>query len=140
MKVKIKKTHLHAKIPSYSKPGDAGMDLTAVEIIENTSFQVTYNLGIAVEIPENHVALIFPRSSIRNTELELSNSVGVIDSGFRGTIQATFNKLSGLDSVAYKVSDRVAQMIIIPYPQIEFEEVDELSSTERGEGGFGSTN
>jgi dUTP pyrophosphatase len=139
MNVKIKKTHPHAVIPKYAKPGDAGMDLTAVRIISNLSFEVTYDLGIALEIPEGYVALIFPRSSIRNKELLLSNSVGVIDSGYRGNIQATFVKTNGLDSLKYEPGERVAQLIIVPYPQIEFTEVDELSSTDRGEGGFGST-
>jgi len=71
--------------------------------------------------------------------LNLSNSVGVIDSGYRGELQATFKKTNGLDSLAYKVGDRIAQIMIIPHPPIEFDEVDELSDTERGDGGFGST-
>ena len=139
MKVKIKKLHKNAVIPKYAKSGDAGMDLTAVDIIENTTFQVTYDLGISVEIPEGFVGLVFPRSSIRNKELILSNSVGVIDSGYRGNIQATFIKTNGLDSNKYYVHERVAQLLIIPYPQIEFEEVEELSETERGAGGYGSS-
>ena len=69
----------------------------------------------------------------------LSNCVGVCDSGYRGELQATFKKTNGLDSLSYKVGDRIAQIMIIPYPQIQFEEVEELSNTERGEGGFGST-
>lgn len=140
MKVKIKKLSSDAVIPSYAKPGDAGMDLTAVRKTSNTSFNCTYDTGITVEIPNGYVGLVFPRSSIRNKELILSNSVGVIDSGYRGSIQATFNKLNRLDSIDYKVGDKIAQLIIIPYPKIEFEEVDELSETERGTGGFGSTN
>jgi dUTP pyrophosphatase len=73
--------------------------------------------------------------------LMLSNCVGVIDSGYRGELQATFNKINN-DSVSendYKVGDRIAQIMIIPHPEVEFEEADELSDTERGEGGFGST-
>ena len=140
MVVKFKKLSPLAVIPRYSKPGDAGMDLTATSKISNTTFQCTYGIGISVEIPEGYVGLVFPRSSIRNTELILSNSVGVIDSGYRGEIQATFIKTNGLDSWDYKVGDRIAQLIIIPYPQIEFEEVVELSQTDRGTGGFGSTN
>lgn len=139
MQIKIKKLHKDAVIPSYSKPGDAGLDITAVAKISNTSFECTYSTGIAVEIPRGYVGLVFPRSSIKNKELSLSNSVGVIDSGYRGDIQFTFNKLNGLDSIDYKVGDRIAQLIIIPYPQIEFLEVDELSTTERGDGGFGSS-
>ena len=139
MKVKIKKTHPDAIIPKYAKSGDAGMDLVATSIISNTTFDVTYGLGIALEIPKGFVGLVFPRSSIRKYELLLSNSVGVIDSGYRGELQATFKKENGLDSLAYKVGDRVCQIMIIPHPEIEFEEVNELNNTERGEGGFGST-
>ena len=138
MKIKIKKLHPSAIIPSYAKAGDAGLDLT-ITTIKDESFQVTYGFGIALEIPEGYVGLVFPRSSIKKTELILSNSVGVIDSGYRGELQATFKKTNGLDSLSYKVGDRIAQIMIVPYPQIQFEEVEELSNTERGEGGFGST-
>jgi len=139
MKVKIKKVHSDAVKPKYAKESDAGMDLVATSIIENTSFQITYGLGIAMEIPDGMVGLVFPRSSIRNTELMLSNSVGVIDAGYRGELQATFNKLNGLDSVSYKVGERIAQIIIVPHPIIQIVEVDELSESSRGIGGFGST-
>jgi dUTP pyrophosphatase len=139
MKVKIKKLHPNAVKPKYAKESDAGMDLVATSIIENTSFQITYGMGIALEIPDGFMGLIFPRSSIRNTELILSNSVGVVDAGYRGELQATFNKLNGLDSLSYKVGDRIAQIIIVPHPIIQIVEVDELSESSRGIGGFGST-
>jgi len=138
-KVKIKKLDPNAVIPKYSKDGDAGMDLTITDIKENTSFSITYGFGIAIEIPKGYVGLIFPRSSVRNQDLILSNCVGVIDSGYRGELQATFKKTQGLDSFSYNVGDRGAQIMIIPYPQIEFVETDNLSDTERGAGGFGST-
>ena len=137
--VKVKKLHPNAVIPSYSKVGDAGMDLTITREIENTTFAVSYGFGIAMEIPKGYVGLVFPRSSIRNQDLILSNCVGVIDSGYRGELQATFKKTNGLDSFKYKVGERGAQIIILPYPQIFMTEVPELSTTERGEGGFGST-
>jgi dUTP pyrophosphatase len=137
--IKVKKLHPNAVIPSYSKVGDAGMDLTITSEIENTTFSVSYGFGIAMEIPKNYVGLVFPRSSVRNQELVLSNCVGVIDSGYRGELQATFKKTQGLDSIKYKVGDRGAQIIILPYPQIKMVESDELSDTERGSGGFGST-
>lgn len=152
MEVKIKKLKPNAVIPSYAKDGDAGMDLVATEVIKDTPEQITYGTGIAVEIPKGFVGLVFPRSSVRKTGLQLSNSVGVIDSGYRGEIQATFNKIFGGDRFYdetkiteitsndfYKVGDRIAQIMIIPYPPIQFMEVDELSDSERGEGGFGST-
>ena len=136
MKLRIKKLNPNAVIPTYAKDGDAGMDVVATRIINERLDSITYGTDIALEIPEGFVGLIFPRSSIRKTDLILSNSVGVIDSGYRGEIQATF-KRSGV--YAYAVGDRGAQIMIIPHPPIEFEEVDELSDTERGDGGFGST-
>jgi dUTP pyrophosphatase len=152
MEVRIKKLHPNAVIPTYAKPGDAGMDLVATSIISDTPEQITYGMGIALEIPEGFVGLIFPRSSVRKTGLQLSNSVGVCDSGYRGELQATFNKIFGSERMYdevkikeiqsneyYKVGDRIAQIMIIPHPPIEFVEVDELSDSERGEGGFGST-
>ena len=137
--VKVKKLDPNAVIPSYSKVGDAGMDLTITKEIENTTFSVSYGFGIAMEIPKGYVGLVFPRSSVRNQDLILSNCVGVIDSGYRGELQATFKKTQGLDSVKYKVGERGAQIIILPYPTIYMTEVPELSDTERGSGGFGST-
>ena len=137
--VKVKKLDSNAVIPSYSKVGDAGMDLTITKEIENTSFSVSYGFGIAMEIPKGYVGLVFPRSSVRNQDLILSNCVGVIDSGYRGELQATFKKTQGLDSIKYKVGERGAQIIILPYPTIYMTEVPELSDTERGSGGFGST-
>jgi dUTP pyrophosphatase len=137
--VKVKKLDSNAVVPSYSKVGDAGMDLTITREIENTSFSVSYGFGIAMEIPKGFVGLVFPRSSVRNQELVLSNCVGVIDSGYRGELQATFKKTNGLDSLKYKVGERGAQIIILPYPQVFMTEVPELSDSERGEGGFGST-
>ena len=141
MKVQIKKLNENAVIPSYAKSGDAGMDLVATSIISETDTQITFGIGLALEIPFGFVGLIFPRSSVRKTRLMLSNCVGVVDSGYRGELQATFNKVNQ-NSIAendYKVGDRIAQIMIIPHPPIEFEEADELSDTERGEGGFGST-
>ena len=139
MRTYIKKLHPNAVIPTYAKQGDAGMDLVATEIINEEVFQITYGIGLAMEIPEGFVGLIFPRSSIRKTDLSLTNCVGVIDSGYRGELQATFRKERGVVSKKYEVGDRIAQIMIIPHPDVTFIETDELSSTERGDGGFGST-
>ena len=140
MKVKIKKIHKDAIIPKYAKQGDAALDLIAVtkEIIDKGDFGfIHYGIGLAFEIPEGYVGLIFPRSSISNTGAILSNSVGVIDSGYRGEISARFKQISG--TIEYNIGDKIAQIIIIPYPSIELEEVEELSSSERGNGSYGST-
>jgi dUTP pyrophosphatase len=137
--VKIKKLHNNAVIPKYAKSGDAGLDLVATEIINKDAFQITYGTGLAMEIPAGYVGLVFPRSSIRKYDLSLTNCVGVIDSGYRGEIQATFRRHKGVASTDYEVGDKIAQIIIVPYPSIEFIETDELSETERGTGGFGSS-
>ena len=142
MLIRIKKLNPSEVIPTYAKDGDAGMDMVATRIINETLDSITYGTDIALEIPKGFVGLVFPRSSIRKTGLHLSNSVGVIDSGYRGEIQATFKKIQGITNDElenYKVGDRICQIMIIPYPPIEFKEVDELTNTERGEGGFGST-
>lgn len=139
MKVKIKKVYSDAVIPKYARPGDAAVDLVAIQkVVDHEKNQITYDTGLAFEIPENHVGLLFPRSSICKTSLSLSNAVGVIDSSFRGTVKFVFNKIQLLGNEYYE-GDRVGQLIIMPYPSIEFEEVEELSNTERQGGGFGST-
>lgn len=141
MKVKMKKLHPDAVIPQYAKAGDAGLDLTATTKKNNGS-QVVYGTGLAVEIPEGFVGLIFPRSSISKKDLTLSNSVGVVDSGYRGEIMFKFNHINDSElfgAEEYEIGDRIGQMIIMPYPNIELVETDELSSTERGTGGFGSS-
>ena len=139
MKVKIKKLHKDAVIPRYAKSGDAAMDLTAVSMVVNDSI-ITYGTGLSMEIPEGYVGLIFPRSSIYKTDLYLTNSVGVIDSGYRGEIMAKFALTESSQwAMSYNIGDRFAQIMILPYPQIEFEEVEDLSETDRSTGGFGST-
>ena len=138
MKVRIKRLHPDAVIPKYAKAGDAGMDLTAVETEREWDI-VTYKTGLAVEIPKGHVGLLFPRSSVYKTSMTLSNCVGVIDSGYRGEVMLKFRDQHRDHSNAYDVGDRVGQLIIMPYPQVEFEEVENLSSTDRGSGGYGST-
>ena len=147
MKVKIKKLNEGAKVPSYSKEGDAGLDFTAVEISRDNVGNITYHTGLAIEIPEGYVGLLFPRSSVSKKQQFLTNGVGVIDSSYRGEIMAKFKPVMGsyetilelFESNEYEIGDRVVQLLIIPYPQIELEEVEELSDTERGHGRFGST-
>ena len=161
MKVLFKKLVPEAKKPKFGKQGDAGADLVATSIDFSREHQIVYGTGLAVEIPEGMVGLVFPRSSIRNTDLSLSNSVGVIDSGYRGEIMVTFNLRMGhivaqeleiaetLEDLsgevfdtpydAYEIGDRIAQLVIIPVPLVKYTEVDELSETERGTDGHGST-
>jgi dUTP pyrophosphatase len=138
LELKIKKLHPDAVIPCYAKAGDAGMDLVAVsEKWNEQNTMVTYDTGLSIEIPEGYVGLLFPRSSVSKTTLNLANSVGVIDSGYRGPLMLKFRYLEEGD--VYEVGDRVAQLVIMKLPFVEIIEVSELSSSERGEGGFGST-
>jgi len=141
MKVNIKKLNPNAVIPAYAKSGDAGMDLTAIDLEYDKTYDCfIYKTGLAVEIPEGYVGLIFPRSSNRKTGAYMANHVGVIDSGYRGEIMVTFKNRDFHNWTApYEVNDRIAQLIILPYPNIEFNVVFDLSETERGEGGHGST-
>ena len=144
VRVNIKKLHPDAVIPTYAKPGDAGMDLYAVDVsqhIDSITDEVTkiiIDSGISFEIPEGFVGLVFPRSSIQSTGLRLTNCVGVIDSGYRGPVKAIFDVKDPSLSY-YEKGDRFAQIMILPYPQVVFVESEELSETERGSGGFGST-
>lgn len=137
--VKIKKLHPDAKVPKYAKPGDAGMDLTAVSKDWDMEHGVlVFGTGIAIEIPEGCVGLIFPRSSQFKTNLTLSNHVGVIDSGYRGEIKFMFYPGSR-PTKNFNVGDRIGQIVVIPYPEVKFEEVEELSESVRGDSGFGSS-
>ncbi len=145
MKIKFKKIHEDAVLPKYASDGDAGMDLVTVTDAKIKDKYIEYKFGLAVEIPDGHVGLIFPRSSISKTDLSLCNSVGVIDSKYRGEIAARFDydisntcyEPARLEK--YKKGDRIAQLIVMPYPKIETEWSDELTETIRGNGGFGST-
>lgn len=147
--LKIRKVHPAAVVPRYAKPGDAGMDLTAVsaEFVEPRKIKVDF--GIQMEIPEGHVGLIFPRSSVQKTFCRLSNSVGVIDSGYRGNVMAVFDVLDvcpegETDALVaaeklYAPGMRCAQIIVMPYPHVNVEVAETLSETERGAGGYGSS-
>lgn len=142
MEIKIKRLHPDAVIPSYANETDAGLDLTAVTYsYDEKTESHSYGTGLAFEIPEGYVGLIFPRSSIYKKDTFLSNCVGVIDSGYRGEVSFKFKTLAPFfeEPNTYDVGDRIGQMIIMPYPKIQFVEVDELSQSDRGENGYGST-
>ena len=159
MEVKIKRLVEDAVIPTYAHDTDAGLDLvaTSYEYKENIDCHV-YGTGLAVEIPEGYVGLIYPRSSNRKTDAYMCNHVGVIDSGYRGEVMISFKlRDSNIKSISqifepyevghkiaqlikpYEVGDKVAQLIIMPYPKIKFVEVDKLSDSDRGENGHGSS-
>lgn len=139
MKIKIKKLDPKAIIPKYAKEGDAGLDLTAISKKMDKQGNIVYGTGLAMEIPEGYVGLVFPRSSNSKTDLYLTNHVGVIDSGYRGEIMFKYRAL-GFKNPAYTLGDRIGQIVIISHPYIQFIETNEqLSSSERSATGFGSS-
>ena len=139
--VKFKKLDPRAAAPIRATDGSAGWDLTAVGSVSFNLDKdiITYGTGLAVEIPKGYVGLLFPRSSIDGRSLMLTNSVGIIDSDYRGEILMKYKRRYHEDAKYYAVGDRVGQLIIIPYPQVIFVESDTLSETARGTGGYGST-
>jgi dUTP pyrophosphatase len=165
MKLKIKRLNKKAVLPSYAHQGDAGLDLTATSRVFDEFGNVSYGTGLAISVPEGHVGLLFSRSSNCKKDLLLNNAVGVLDSSYTGEVffkykpSAVFSDKTGKlgsDSLfaetielpikenwmtpqIYEIGDRIGQLIIIPYPTMEIEEVEELSTTERGTDGFGST-
>lgn len=136
--INIKKTNELAIIPKYAHSTDAGMDLVAVSMNETDKY-IEYDTGIALEIPNGYVGLVFPRSSVSKLDLVQANSVGVIDSSYRNSIKVRFKKLKDNGVCIYVPGERIAQLIILPYPMIGFNEVEKLSDSDRGLGGFGST-
>lgn len=172
MNVKIKKLSDDAVIPSYAHDGDCGMDIVATRKWIDDYGNICYGTDLAFEIPEGYAMFIFPRSSLSKYDLSLCNSVGILDSTYRGELifkftpslaLGTSNEYEDPETVeesttiipgynpyvnpsvnyyefnTYEVGEKIGQIVIMPYPQINFVEVDELSATERGEGGFGST-
>ena len=137
MKINIKKLSSLAVSPWKAHLTDAGFDLYATSKHYDENGNVVYGCGLAFEIPEGYMGLVFPRSSNAKKSLLLSNSVGVIDAGYRGEVTAKFKKL--YPGEEYKIGERFAQLIILPIPSVVFNLVNELSDSERGTGGYGST-
>ena len=132
-----------AILPTYGSAYAAGADLYA--LIEGESLMVgagetvLVRTGLSVEIPEGYVGLIYARSGLATKKgLAPANKVGVIDSDYRGEVKVALFNQSGEDQIVL-AGERVAQLVIAPYLAVEYEEAEELSSTVRGEGGFGST-
>ena len=142
MKVPFIKLHPNAVMPTYGSASAAGADLYALaeeEILIPAGKTVFVSTGIAMEIPEGFVGLVFARSSMgAKRNLAPANKVGVIDSDYRGEIRVVLHNHGDTDQVVLP-GERVAQLVIVPYLTAEFEERTSLSGTERGEGGFGST-
>lgn len=143
MELKFKRLSDKAIMPIRAHKGDAGVDLTATDITlepnECGQTVVVYHTDLAVEIPEGYVGLLFPRSSISKKSMFLTNCVGVIDSGYRGEIMAKFHITTNAAPAVYKVGERFIQLVIMPLLDYTITEATELGESDRGEGGFGSS-
>jgi dUTP pyrophosphatase len=151
-RIHFKKLVPEAVEPERVHDNDAGFDMVAISKKETDRY-IQYGTGIAMEIPDGMVGLIFPRSSVTKKQLMLKNSVGVIDAGYRGEISFRFQKTIkpktyssgiGVESFTesvddYKIGDKIGQIIFQTLPDVVLLETDELEDTERGEGGYGST-
>jgi len=138
MKVKIKKLHPNAIIPSYAHAGDAGMDLFTVEPFELEPMErKSVPLGLAIEIPEGYVGLVWDKSGLSH-KYGLKNFGGVIDSGYRGEIHAGIMNLSD-KFFSFEKGQKIAQLLIQKVEHVDFQESSELTDTDRGKGGFGSS-
>jgi dUTP pyrophosphatase len=136
MKITIKDKEF---VPTRGTPSSAGYDLYVLEnVFIPHMCQETVNTGVKVEIPEGYFGILCPRSSIGKRGLSLVNTIGIIDSDYRGDIILNL-KNNGISGVTLNRGDRVAQLLIVPYISPEIEVVEELSETVRGTGGFGST-
>lgn len=139
MQVKIKLLHHDAIMPTYGSAGAACFDLYCVDggVV---AYEDTFRTGLAFEIPEGHVMLVFSRSGhgFKN-DTRLANCVGVIDHDYRGEVMVKLRCDSSVSSLTISSGDRIAQAMIVPYPKVEFAWADDLSDTDRGTGGFGST-
>lgn len=137
MMIKIK-ARPGVRLPVRMTPGAIGYDVKAVEHWIDRSDQIyCYSTGISIELPNGVACLCLPRSSVSKTGLALCNSLGLIDADYRGEIVFKFYRVGG--GQAYRVGDRVGQLVFVPYVWPEFESVDKLSETWRGDGGYGST-
>lgn len=149
MRVNVKRIHPDAKLPTYATDGSGCFDLYAHSVDNNRSIgtyvrphePVVCGTGLAFAIPDGHVMLVFSRSGHGfNHNTRLANCVGVIDSDYRGEVKVKLTCDSNTcDDLVIGQGDRVAQALILPVERIEFVDVPQLSTTDRGAGGFGST-
>lgn len=145
VQLKVKRVHPDAVIPKYATDGSACFDLCAVDCGDQHPIYYqegyTFRTGLAFEVPPGHVMLVFSRSGHGFKHgTRLANCVGVIDSDYRGELQVRlFADSPKRDVLRINPGDRIAQAMLVPIPSVELIEVEELTTTERGEGGFGST-
>ena len=143
MFMRVKRVHKDAMLPTYGTEGSGALDFYAAEDVtvwEERTYRI--GLGVALEVPKGYVLQLVPRSSMGvDTPLRMPNSMGVIDSDYRGEVAAIYVNDETKGMIPYQINkgDRIAQGYLVATPKINLVEVEELSDTERGDKGFGST-
>ena len=141
VKIKFKKLHPDATMPTYATNGSIGLDVRSVDCRYDSEIDAfIYHTGLAVELPEGYGLFPIPQSRNRKTECYIPNTPGLVDTDYRGEIQLTYKTRDKFNRVQpYSVGDKCGQIVILPCPKVEFVEVEELSETDRGVNGHGST-
>ena len=152
MKIKVKKLHPDAILPKSAHVTDAGYDLVAIDDGKITDTYIQYRTGLSIEVESGYHTELFPRSSISEKDLVLANSVGVVDHGYRNELFVRFKIIPPLErsettnmcrlmfvTKKYKKGDKIAQLLVRRTEHADFEWAEELSDTERNQGGFGSS-
>ena len=139
--VSIKILSRDAQIPHMAYNGDAGVDLRSVErIVLEPQERAMVATGLAIALPEGYAGFVLPRSGLAAKHgISIVNAPGLIDSNYRGELNVILLNNDPNDSFAIEIGDRIAQLIVIPIPTINFEQVEELTESQRGESGFGSS-
>ena len=141
MRVEFQKLDPAAALPRRARDGDAGFDLAAnADAKVEPGGRAMIPTGLAVAIPVGHAGLVLPRSGLASRQgLTLANAPGLIDSGYRGEVTIAVVNLDPVETVEIRRGDRIAQLLVVPFAQVEPTEVHELPGSDRGDGGFGST-
>jgi dUTP diphosphatase len=141
VRLRVRRLDPQAPLPSYAKPGDAGLDLVAnSEVTLKPGERAVVPTGIAIAIPEGHAGWVLPRSGLASKHgITLANAPGLIDSGYRGEVLVSVVNLDPDEAYTIRRGERIAQLVIAPFATVTVEESDALPASERGEGGFGST-
>lgn len=140
MKLKVKRLVPEAQLPKKAHDTDIGFDLVAINenLVDNGDHgYIEYGTGISVQPEKGYGCQIVSRSSVSGTGLWLANALGIIDPDYIGELKLRFKWIPGTKK--YKVGDRIGQLLVVPLPEVELEEVNDLQETTRGIGGFGST-
>ncbi len=141
VKLKVKRLTDTAKIPTYAHDGDACFDIYSDGLKSISGTTQVHETGLKFEIPNGYAMMIYSRSGMGfKDNTRLANCVGVVDSGYVGEVMVKLTRDDGyINTFQYKRGDRIAQAMLIPVPVVEFEEVDDVEDTERGDGGLGSS-